>query len=397
MRRTTTLVLLLALASAAARAGEWSDLWTTREQQAQQLLDSKQPAKAAPLFADPRRRAYAELQAGQYAKAAEQLAPFKDPDSQYNRGNALAHTGKLQDALAAYDAALAQSPGNRDVLRNRDLVAQALKQQSQAGQQQNGRNSQSGSQGKGQSQSNNGQSGQGANDPGTNNQGGQKQDNGTQSNSNGQSAGQSQQGTPSQAGGATQPDSDGKSAAQGQPSSQGQHGNPSQAGNAAQAANQAQAGNQEQASNQPQTRSQGQSGNQAPVSNQAQSASQAQSANPSQSDRAQQANPSPAPGNTSVGARGEATARSQAQQSNGADVTPPSRALAEAGQRGDSRGDAISANKALSSADAIPQQPRSEQALALDQWLRGIPEDSGELLRRKFLIEHMMKQQGNEP
>jgi hypothetical protein len=45
--------------------------------------------------------------------------------------------------------------------------------------------------------------------------------------------------------------------------------------------------------------------------------------------------------------------------------------------------------------DAQKAQPRSEQALALDQWLRGIPEDSSELLRRKFLIEHMLKQQGN--
>jgi Ca-activated chloride channel homolog len=380
--RRATLVLFLALASAAARAGEWSDLWTTREQQAQQLLDLKQPAKAAPLFADPRRRAYAELQAGQYAKAAEHLAAFKDADSQYNRGNALAHTGKLQDALAAYDAALAQSPGNRDVIRNRDLVTQALKQQSQAAQQQNGGNSQSGNQGKGQGQSNSGQSGQGANDPGAknqdaNNQGGQKQDNGTQPNSNGQSGGQSQQGNPSQSAGTTQPNSDGKSADQGQQSGQGQHGNPSQAGNQGQPPNQAQAGNQAQ------------SGNQAQASNQAQTASQAQSA------RAQQANPSPASGNTAVGAPNEAAARPQAQQPNGADAT--SAALADAGQRGDSRVDAISAKKALADANAVPQQPRSEQALALDQWLRGIPEDSGELLRRKFLIEHMMKQQGNEP
>ena len=120
--RRVTLMLLLVLGSAAARADTWSDLWATREQQAQQLLDSKRPAEAAPLFADPRRRAFAELQAGQYAKAAEHLAPFKDAESQYNRGNALAHTGQLKDALAAYDAALAQSPGNRDVLTNRDLV-----------------------------------------------------------------------------------------------------------------------------------------------------------------------------------------------------------------------------------------------------------------------------------
>src|ERR1700722_17662215 len=78
--RRGTLMLLLAVASMKARADTWSDLWATREQQAQKLLDSKRPAEAAPLFADPRRRGYAELQAGQYAKAAEHLAPFKDAD-----------------------------------------------------------------------------------------------------------------------------------------------------------------------------------------------------------------------------------------------------------------------------------------------------------------------------
>jgi len=37
--------------------------------------------------------------------------------------------------------------------------------------------------------------------------------------------------------------------------------------------------------------------------------------------------------------------------------------------------------------------PESEAQLAQDQWLRRIPDDPGGLLRRKFLIEHMMKQQ----
>jgi hypothetical protein len=35
----------------------------------------------------------------------------------------------------------------------------------------------------------------------------------------------------------------------------------------------------------------------------------------------------------------------------------------------------------------------SEQQLALDQWLRWIPDDPAGLLRRKFMIEHMLKQQ----
>lgn len=52
--------------------------------------------------------------------------------------------------------------------------------------------------------------------------------------------------------------------------------------------------------------------------------------------------------------------------------------------------------KTRASAEIPPPKPPSEQSLALDQWLRGIPDDSGELLRRKFLIEHRLRQQANE-
>ena len=408
--RRVTLMLLLGLASVAARADTWSDLWATREQQAQKLLDSKRPAEAVPLFADPRRRAYAELQAGQYAKAAEHLAPFKDAESQYNRGNALAHTGKLQDALAAYDAALKQSPGSTDVRRNRELVAQALKQQ------QNG----------GQSQANGGQSGEGSNG-----QGGQKQESGSQANNNGKSGDQAhpgdqdqpggqgqqadrgQQGNPSQADNRPQSNSNGQSGSQSQQGDQGQQGHPSQAGSPGQPDNPAQAANQAGMQRQP--------GNPSPADSQSQAGNQPQAGGQSQpGNRAQQANPSAGQGNASADDPGNAMARSQPPQATGSAQAQPqgptqtpaqaqasarepintpaqSQSLAEAGQRGDSRADAISARKALAGADAPPQQPRSEQALALDQWLRGIPEDSGELLRRKFMIEHMMKQQGNEP
>jgi Ca-activated chloride channel family protein len=48
---------------------------------------------------------------------------------------------------------------------------------------------------------------------------------------------------------------------------------------------------------------------------------------------------------------------------------------------------------ALKATAAPKPPPASEQSIAMDQWLRSIPDDSAELLRRKFLIEHMMKQQ----
>src|SRR6185437_3058659 len=139
----------------------WSDLWHTPDQQAQALLDAGQPAQAAERFHDPRRRAYADLQAGRYQEAAKLLAPFNDPESEYNRGNALAKAGQLQAALAAYDAALKQAPTDSDTHHNRELVARALRQEQQSqsspkgrqgggksgssGQQQSGGNGQNGS------------------------------------------------------------------------------------------------------------------------------------------------------------------------------------------------------------------------------------------------------------
>lgn len=41
--------------------------------------------------------------------------------------------------------------------------------------------------------------------------------------------------------------------------------------------------------------------------------------------------------------------------------------------------------------------PLTEKQISQDQWLRSIPDDPGGLLRRKFLIEHMMRQQRTKP
>ena len=130
--------LLSETALAANTASVWSGLWRTPDQQGQALLDAGQPAQAAERFRDPRRRAYADLQAGGYAGAAKLLAPFTDAQSEYNRGNALAKSGQLQAAFAAYDSALKQAPADKDIRHNRDLVQRALQQQQQQQQQQQG-------------------------------------------------------------------------------------------------------------------------------------------------------------------------------------------------------------------------------------------------------------------
>lgn len=127
---------ILALASAAfcgcAQAGElWDSLWRNADQRGEQLLRQGDAAGAARTYAEPRRKAYAELQAGDNAAAARDFVPFDDSDGHYNRGNALARGGDLKQALQAYDAALAHDPQNHDAQHNRDLVAKALRDQQQ--------------------------------------------------------------------------------------------------------------------------------------------------------------------------------------------------------------------------------------------------------------------------
>ncbi|MGH8202011.1 MAG: hypothetical protein ACREVO_16870 [Steroidobacteraceae bacterium] len=123
-----------ATASADGWPSAWSDLWRTPDQQGQALLAAGEPGQAAARFQDPRRRAYAYLEARRYGDAAALLAPFNDSESEYNRGNALAGSGQLQAALAAYDAALKLAPADADIRHNRDLVEHALRQRQQSAQ-----------------------------------------------------------------------------------------------------------------------------------------------------------------------------------------------------------------------------------------------------------------------
>ena len=322
--------LMSHVACAATAPNAWSDLWRTPDQQGQALLDAGQPAQAAERFHDPRRRAYAELRAGRYQQAAKELAPFSDAESEYNRGNALAEAGQLQKALAAYDAALAQSPADRDIRHNRDLVARALHRQQQSQ----------------QSRPNGGQGGQSG-----------------QSGKRGQGAGSS-----------------------GKQQSAGQQGG---------------AGSQQQGGA-------GQQGN----ARTSQAAGGGQTGpNGSQPGAYQQGNSPTDPNSYDSSKEGPGQARSDAafaaamarkQQQRGG---PAGAAQGQgAGQNGTPERSREGASKApdnglVAGGTQTPRQkPETEQQLALDQWLRQIPDSPAGLLQRKFLIEHMMKQQdGDEP
>jgi Ca-activated chloride channel family protein len=315
MRTFFALVLLTMMLP--AQAGEfWSKLWHNADQQGEALLQQGDASSAARVYADPRRKAYAKLKAGDYQGAAHDLDNLHDSDADYNRGNALAHAGKLQDALDAYDAALKSDPNNQDAVHNRELVANALKQQ--APQQQKSADNKS------QDDKKDGQ--QGKDSSGANNQ----DDKGKQGDQSGQDK-NGQQGKSGQS-----DDKAGKgqdSAAQNKQEQQGKKGLKSRDGKQA---GQGETGKNEQA--------------QSSAKNSAQA------------------------GQTGEQARRDAEA-----------------SLAKAaadGKNGEAAGDETNPGRAMPA-----PAPRSERQIAQEQWLRSIPDDPSGLLRRKFLIEHMMRQQ----
>jgi Ca-activated chloride channel family protein len=300
------LLTLLLSWTASVQANEfWTSLWHNADQRGEHLLKRGHAAAAAKTYHDQRRKAYAELKAGDYQKAAQDFSAFDDSDGDYNRGNALAQAGQLQDALKAYDAALAHDPNNKDARHNRDLVAKALQQQHPPSQSSSGKNSSSrdgrkgGKETSGSDQSNteNGRQGTG------------KQGNASKDSSSNEQSGQDQQGK-------TGPGKQGNDV-QGQQAGQGQ---------------------QQSARN---------------MQNQnAQASSESQNSAATQADEAAQAK------------RDAEAALGKPQTGN----------------------------------SATPADTRvTEQQLAQEQWLRRIPDDPGGLLRRKFMIEHMIRQQGGQP
>ncbi len=302
----TLLALVLLLFALQAQAGvNWSSLWHNADQHGEELLQRGDAAAAAREYSDPRRRAYAKLKAGDYAAAARDLAPFDDGDAHYNRGNALAHAGDLQGAIAAYDAALKRDPNNQDARHNRELVANALKQKppqkkDSGGKPQDGK--QDGQQDKDKDNDQAGQSGRGNNDQ------------------HAQSSAKN-------------------------PAQKAQEGNPL-------------GGNQPASARQDQRQKNGQTESRTAPQN---------SRKPLDQER-----------NDADQARRDAAA---------------SLAEAKAGGK-DSTGIGGNANDIQAESSSIPL---NEKQLAKEQWLRSIPDDPGGLLRRKFLIEHMLRQQKAQP
>ena len=112
-----------------SQALDWQSLWHNSNQQAEQVFKQQQYQQAAEAFENPDWRAAAQYKAGAYQQAADTLKNAQTADGLYNRGNALAQAGQLQEALQAYQQALKLDPSHQDAQFNKDLVEKKLKEQ----------------------------------------------------------------------------------------------------------------------------------------------------------------------------------------------------------------------------------------------------------------------------
>ncbi|TXS93627.1 VWA domain-containing protein [Parahaliea aestuarii] len=116
---------------APAQAQAWDDLWLTPDQQGQRALRAGDAEKASELFDSAPWAGTAAYEAGNFEGAARHFAEGDSADDWYNRGNALARAGQLDQAIEAYRESLARAPDQADAQANLELLEQLKQQQEQ--------------------------------------------------------------------------------------------------------------------------------------------------------------------------------------------------------------------------------------------------------------------------
>ena len=144
---------MLTLHSNKLQAAPLDSVFLTPDQRGAKAFDAGDAAAAASEFNDPLWKGTAQYKAGDFASAAKTFAQSDSALAHYNRGNALARSGQLDDAIKAYDQALAADSGLQDAKDNKALIEklkeqqQQQEQQNQQNQDQSGENSSAGDQG----------------------------------------------------------------------------------------------------------------------------------------------------------------------------------------------------------------------------------------------------------
>jgi len=125
---------------------QWTNLWQTADQQAAIAYKNKDHKIAADKFQQKDWKSAALYKSGQFNAASDLLSTIDTATAHYNRGNALAHGGQLEAAIASYERALEQSPDMADAEFNKSIVEEMLKQEQEQQEQEQEQQQQDGEQ-----------------------------------------------------------------------------------------------------------------------------------------------------------------------------------------------------------------------------------------------------------
>lgn len=111
----------MSLGSPDARAEGWRDWFLTPDQQGQLAFNNKEFSKAADLFEDPVRKAYALYRSGRYEEAAELYSWQESADAAIGEGLSLIKSRSYRPAIDAFEKAVERAPGIEAAQHNLDL------------------------------------------------------------------------------------------------------------------------------------------------------------------------------------------------------------------------------------------------------------------------------------
>lgn len=138
------LLLLFSVSTPQPAQARTEDWFSRPDQQAAAAFEDGQHQEAAARFENSEWRGVAAYRSGQHQEAAKILSEIDSPRARYNLGNALAQSGQLEEAIAAYDDVIEEDENHEDALFNRELVARLLEQQEQQQEQEQQESSESG-------------------------------------------------------------------------------------------------------------------------------------------------------------------------------------------------------------------------------------------------------------
>ena len=131
-RKGILLAVLLVVICGKAEAG----LFLNENQEALRYFKQQQYDKAAQLFKSPQWRGAAAYKSGDYKRALKEFSQGADTTALYNQGNALAKSGKIDEAIKMYEEVLKQDPDFADAAYNLEYLKKYKQQQQQQQQKQ---------------------------------------------------------------------------------------------------------------------------------------------------------------------------------------------------------------------------------------------------------------------